>query len=207
MWEGRPLRVKLEPLANPLVPQYIERLDVPVAARLHTGDQPPREFAHGGVQRPLDEHHAGIVLDHIIDLPKGPLLLLLKQRPHVLIQLCNLGRQLLGCQPRQRLMGLPMWQYDHQRWHSLHIKMFHNFFSLVAVDPMEEDSARCKVLPHPFPNHLLQYAARLVPARREKDRYHLISCRRSDLLILIKLGQLGELRLLAFRGSRFVLWN
>ena len=63
-----------------------------------------------------------------------------------------------------------------QGWHGIHVEVIDEFVSLVAVDPVEENSADGEVVPHSLLDHGLQDAARLVPARTEQHDDDLVSC-------------------------------
>ena len=78
LWESGPLSVELKPLANPLVTQNIEGLDVAVATWLQSVDQTTCELTLGSLECTLDKHHARVVLDQVIDLTEGELLFLLE---------------------------------------------------------------------------------------------------------------------------------
>lgn len=79
LWESRPLCIKLEPLADPLVRQDVKRLDVAVATWLECVDETASELAFGCFKGSLDEHDAGIALNQVLNLTESKLLLLLEQ--------------------------------------------------------------------------------------------------------------------------------
>ena len=89
---SRPLGVELDPLADPLVTKNIKRLDIAIFAWFECIDEAPRELAFWSVKCALDEQHARVVFNHVIDLSEGQLLLLLEQRSDVLVELSDLGR-------------------------------------------------------------------------------------------------------------------
>lgn len=96
LWEGGPLSVELQPLSDALVTEDIERLDVAVAASVDVLDEAASELAAWGIECALDEHHAGVCLDQVVDFAESKLLLLLEESLDKSVKLGDFLCQLLG---------------------------------------------------------------------------------------------------------------
>ena len=89
------MRVELEPLADTFIAQNIKGLNVTVLAWLHSCDKTLRKFTVWFFQGSLDEHHARVVFDHIVNLSESKLLFLLEQCLDVFMHFCHLFCELL----------------------------------------------------------------------------------------------------------------
>ena len=129
MGESGPLCIEFEPLADALIAENIEGLDVAIASWLKGIDKTACKFTLGSVQCALYEHHTWVVPDQVFDLTEGQLLLLLEQSLYKVVQLGDLRCELLWGDTSDDLWLLFVWQDYYKRWNTFDVKVLNQLLS------------------------------------------------------------------------------